>query len=304
MWEQNSYITANTYNFLNIFAFYFEMKMRKSLYVFVLFLCFGTSSVHAQFHTAKSRSELGFLIGGASYIGDLNPFEPWREINLAGGLVYRYNVHSRLTLRTNFTYGRLAGDDSKSKENLIKERNLSFETNIWEFAFGLEFNYFPFQLGHDRFKGTAYILTEMGLFRMNPKAITDGGTEVELQPLGTEGQGSSLSSKGNYSLNQLCLPIGVGAKISLGDKASINFEIGLRKTFTDYIDDVGSSSYVDPVALASENGPLAAELSNRSFSGSRYGRRGNATTKDWYIFSGMMITFRLGKPSKCMPWED
>jgi len=42
------------------------MKMRKSLYVFVLFLCFGTSSVHAQFHTAKSRSELGFLIGGAS----------------------------------------------------------------------------------------------------------------------------------------------------------------------------------------------------------------------------------------------
>ncbi|NRA12748.1 MAG: hypothetical protein HRT57_12395, partial [Crocinitomicaceae bacterium] len=120
----------------------------------------------------------------------------------------------------------------------------------------------------------------------------------DLQPLGTEGQGSSLNSK-SYGLTQLAIPIGLGAKISMGDKASINFEIGLRKTFTDYIDDVGSGSYIDPVLLAAENGPLAAELSNRSLSDSRFGRRGNASTKDWYVFSGVMFTFRLGKPQKC-----
>jgi hypothetical protein len=279
------------------------MKMRRNFLAIVLFLLIGQSQVLAQFHTGKSRSELGFLIGGSSYIGDLNPFVPWRNINLAGGLVYRYNIHSRLSFRANLTYGKLEGIDSESNESLLVDRNLSFTSNIWEVAAGLEFNYFPFQLGHDRYKGTAYILTEIGLFRMNPKTIADDGGEIELQPLGTEGQGSSLNSKGAYSLTQLVIPIGIGAKLSLGDKASINFEIGLRKTFTDYIDDVGSDSYVDPLLLAAENGPLAAELSNRSISGSRFGRRGNASTKDWYIFSGVMFTFQLGSPVKCMPWN-
>ena len=212
--------------------------------------------------------------------------------------MYRYNIHSRLSFRANFTYGKLEGYDSDSKEALLVDRNLSFHTDIFELGAGIEFNYFPFQLGHDRYKGTAYVLTEIALFRMNPKTIADDGGEIDLQPLGTEGQGSGLNSK-SYGLTQLVIPIGLGAKVSLGEKASINFEIGLRKTFTDYIDDVGSGSYVDPALLAAENGPLAAELSNRSLSGSRFGRRGNASTNDWYVFSGVMFTFRLGSPKKC-----
>lgn len=277
----------------------FEMKMTRKYLSIALLLFIGQSSVQAQYSTGAFKSELGFMVGGSYYIGDLNPFMPYRNTNLAGGLVFRYNIHSRLSLRANFTYGKLEGYDSESKESLLVDRNLSFSTHIWELGAGLEFNYFPFQLGHDRYKGTAYILTEIGLFRMNPKTIADDGGEVELQPLGTEGQGSALSSKSAYGLTQLVIPLGVGAKVSLGKKASVNFEIGLRKTFTDYIDDVGSGSYVDPVLLAAENGPLAAELSNRSLSDSRYGRRGNASTKDWYVFSGVMLTFRLGKPAKC-----
>jgi len=161
---------------------------------------------------------------------------------------------------------------------------------------GVEFNYFPFQLGHDRYKGTAYILAEIAVFQMNPKSRYEGG-EVELQPLGTEGQGTSLNSKKHYGLTQLSIPIGVGAKLSLGKRVGVNFEIGIRKTFTDYMDDVGSNEYVDPVVLAQENGPLSAALSNRS--GSMYGNRGNSSTKDWYVFSGMMLTIQLGKPGNC-----
>jgi len=137
------------------------------------------------------------------------------------------------------------------------------------------------------------------VFRMNPTTIDDNGNKVELRDLGTEGQGSPLNSKGKYSKMQLAIPLGVGAKFSLGKRASMSFEIGIRKTFTDYIDDIGSGSYVDPVLLAEANGPLSASLSNRSLSSSRYGRRGNATTKDWYVFSGMMVSFSLGKPEKC-----
>jgi hypothetical protein len=239
------------------------------------------------------------MAGGTFYIGDMNPFMPFRNTHLAGGVLYRFNLHPRAALRANFLYGKLSGNDSESNLAHQVQRNLDFSTNIWELAGGIEFNYFPFQIGNDRYKGTAYLLAEIGMFRMNPKTVGANGNEVELQPLGTEGQGTSLSSRGPYSLTQLVIPIGVGAKLSLGQKASLNFEIGLRKTFTDYIDDIGSESYADAAVLAAENGPLAASLSNRSLDGDRFGRRGDASTNDWYVFSGVMLTFRLGQPQKC-----
>jgi hypothetical protein len=97
----------------------------------------------------------------------------------------------------------------------------------------------------------------------------------------------------------LTIPLAVGFKFSLGKNIGLNLEYGIRKTFTDYLDDVGSSSYLNPTLLAAENGPLAAQLSNRSLDGSRFGKRGNATTNDWYTFFGVMLTIRLGQPDVC-----
>lgn len=267
------------------------MRTRLSI---LLLLC--TMTAFGQVHTGASRSEIGVLIGGSTYLGDLNQFVPFRKTHLAGGLLFRYNVNPRMAVRVNFTYGKVSADDALSTEELNKERNLNFYSNIFELGAGVEFNYFPFQLGHDKYKGTAYLLAEIGVFRMNPKTMYNG-TEVALRPLGTEGQGTTLNAKKHYGLTQICIPLGVGAKLSLSDRVGLNVEIGIRKTFTDYLDDVGASSYVDPEVLATENGPLAAELSNRS--GNRYGRRGNSTTKDWYMFAGAMLTIRLGSPGNC-----
>lgn len=284
------------------FSCYLCVSMTMKTRLVALFVCFfvgGLTPALAQYPTGASRSELGPMIGGTYYIGDINRFMPYRNTHLAGGLIYRFNLHPRAALRASFLYGKLSGEDSDSNLEQQIQRNLSFRTDIWELSGGIEFNYFPFQIGNDRYKGTAYLVAEIGLFRMNPKAIDDNGDEVALQPLGTEGQGTSLSDRNPYNLTQLVIPIGVGAKLSLGKRASLNFEIGLRKTFTDYIDDIGSDSYVDPSDLAVENGPLAAAMSNRSLNPERYGRRGDASTKDWYVFTGAMLTFRLGKPNSC-----
>lgn len=265
--------------------------------VFLLFLMISGLSI-SQSQNNRSKSELGVLLGGTYYIGDLNQFRHFYGTQPAAGLIYRYNYHTRLSFRGNFTYGELRADDADAKSDLNVNRNLNFRTTIFELAGGLEFTYMPFYLGSKRNKGTAYILAEIGLFRMNPKTEYNGDL-IELQPLGTEGQGSDLSSRRNYSLTQLCVPLGVGVKFALGTKAAVSFEYGIRKTFTDYIDDVGSGTYVDQLLLSEANGPLAAELSNRSLDGSRYGKRGNASTKDWYTFFGAMITFRLGAPNRC-----
>ena len=254
--------------------------------------------VCAQQSNFRSKSELGFMIGGSYYIGDLNQYKHFYNTQLAGGLVYRYNVHSRLSIRGNFNYGKVKASDADSKLNIMQNRNLNFESKIFELAGGVEFNYFPFRIGNDRYKGTAYVLAEIGLFHMNPTTDFNGDV-TELQPLGTEGQGSSLSNKKNYNLTQISIPLGVGCKFSLGKKAALTLEYGYRKTFTDYLDDVGSDSYVDPVLLAAENGPISASLSNRSLDGARFGKRGTSNNSDWYAFFGAMFTFRLGKPSIC-----
>ena len=268
-------------------------------YKCILICCvFFGLNFYAQRATRLSRTEFGVMLGGMYYIGDLNPIQQFKNTQLAGGLMYRFNIHSRLSFRGNFIYGNIKGDDSKSSSSLLKNRNLNFNSSIVELAGGLEFNYLPFEIGHDRYKGTAYILTEIGFFHMNPMTKYEGGNIV-LQPLGTEGQGTSLSSHKNYSLTQLCVPIGAGVRFSIGERASLNLEFGFRKTFTDYMDDVHSDTYIDPVKLESQNGSTSAELSNRSLDGSRFGKRGNSSTNDWYVFTGFMLTFKLGNPSNC-----
>lgn len=239
------------------------------------------------------------MVGGSYYIGDLNRFAHFRKTQIAGGIVYRYNIHSRLSFRGNFTYGSVIGDDALAKDELIKNRNLNFKSDIYELAAGFEFNYFPFQLGNKKYRGTAYLIVEIGMFKMNPKTNFNGEW-VALQPIGTEGQGSDLNSKKKYPLYQMTIPLGFGAKFALGKKVTLSLEYGIRKTFTDYLDDVKSDSYVDFTRLEEANGPLAATLSNRSLDGNRYGKRGTSATKDWYAFFGASFTFRLGMPKKCM----
>ena len=245
-----------------------------------------------------SRSEFGFSIGQMYYLGDLNQFKPFYKSNWAGGLMFRYNVHSRLSLRFNYLQGKVEAYDSDAKNPVTINRNLSFESPIKEVAGGIEFHYFPFQFGQKRNTATAYILAQLGVFYMSPSVIINGET-IDLQALGTEGQGTSANSKRKYSKFQVCIPLGLGVKASVGKNVSFNFDLAIRKTFTDYLDDVKSASYVDPAIIASEYGALAADLSNQSLIDNRYARRGNPTTKDWYVYCGGMVTIRLGRGNKC-----
>ncbi len=269
------------------------MITRILLINFLFYACI----LRAQQPNFLSRSEIGIHAGAMFYIGDLNQFKPFYKSKLAGSLVYRFNVHSRMALRFNATYGNVAADDRDASQSLILNRNLNFTSQIKELAGGLEFHYMPFQFGNRRYIGTAYMLTQIGVFHMNPK--TDyNGEMVALQSIGTEGQSASGGTK-PYRKYQLCIPLGLGVKLSLGKFCSFNIDIAIRKTFTDHLDDVGKDTYVDAGTLDAINGPDAVALSNRSLDGSFQGRRGNSTNKDWFVYAGGMITFRLGKGNNC-----
>jgi len=202
-----------------------------------------------------------------------------------------------MTLRFSGVYGNVEAYDRDASQDLLLNRNLSFQSPITEIAGGIEFHYLPFQFGNKRYKGTSYLISQIGVFKMNPQTEYNGQT-IELQSLGTEGQNPSAGKK-YYSKYQICIPLGIGLKLSMGKYMSFNMDIAIRKTFTDYIDDVGSDTYYDPVALEALNGSEAAALSNQSIDGSSFGRRGNSSNKDWYVYCGGMLTFRLGKGNNC-----
>lgn len=275
----------------------------KSFFLILFIAIVSTFTVLSQ---PKNRSsELGLFLGANYYIGDLNPLGHFNQFTKpAGGVVFRYNFNERLAARGNLYYGSIEGDDSFSNSASQQQRNLSFNSKIIELSSQLEFNFLNYLIGDDNKLFSPYIFAGLAGFKFNPKANINGSW-VELQPLGTEGQGlNNGATKRKYKRTQISIPFGVGIKTNLSARIGLSVEWGMRKTFTDYIDDV-SKRYYDPAVLAVKRGATAANLSDPSIGTdpnfSNVGRqRGNAITKDWYVFSGIALTVKFKqKIKKC-----
>lgn len=244
---------------------------------------------------AQSSNELGLFLGGSYYTGELNPAGHLNSLTRpAAGLVYRHNFNYRFSVAGSLLFGSVQGIDSRSGQLEQQRRNLSFRSRMFELSGRMEFNFIEYAIGNDKYQFTPFMFLGLGVFNFNPKAAL-GNEWIALQPLKTEGQ-----TKG-YMLTQISIPFGAGVKFNLAKRIGLVADWGLRKTFTDYIDDV-STVYADPATLAANSGALAVTLADRGPVGAdNVGRqRGNPRTKDWYSFVGLTLTFRLmDKPVQC-----
>lgn len=257
------------------------------------------------------RSELGILAGTSYYLGDINTSSQFYKPNFAGGIIYRYNLNPHWALKLNAIYGRVEASDA----DFGNIRNLSFRSDIFEISSQVELNFLGYFTGSKKHRFTPYIFAGIGLFHFNPQAYwvnpaSNEGKWYDLQPLGLEGQGyASYPDRKPYSLTQFSIPFGLGVKYSLSKAICIGAEWGIRKTFTDYIDDI-STAYIDRNTLLGEKGTAAVALADRTpelidpttlqpylhhLEGES---RGNSSTKDWYSFAGVFITFKLGYKAK------
>lgn len=264
--------------------------------VLLIIVFWSTSGVAQRF---KSAAEIGGFIGGSYYIGELKSTH-FIDSKLAYGGIFRYNLSLRHSIRLTAFYGEIHGDDAKSNNDFEVNRNLNFNSNLLELAVGFEIDWFNYRISDMKYPITPYFFYQFAYARINPKTSFEGN-EIALRPLGTEGQGTGLPNTKDrlYSLNQFTVPLGIGLKFNLRRRVAMSFEYGIRLTFTDYLDDV-SGNYIDYDLLSAENGPLAASLANRSLDGVNYGiNRGNASTKDWYSFFGVMLTIKPFKRDPC-----
>lgn len=271
--------------------------MRKATVIIVLLL--ATLSTQAQL-------EVGLFAGTSYYMGDLNPTTPFLQPDLAYGLLARYNLSSRWAAKINFYQGSIRGDDDIS--NFWPDRNLSFESNITELAGTMEFHFLPYFNGSMKSYWTPYLFAGIGTLYFRPER--DGEA---LRDYGTEGQNNTNflippdTERPEYSYYTVTIPFGVGVKYSFSKKISASLEWGMRKTFTDYIDDVSTTYYIsaDQVTPGTEEYESLL-ISDPNLTHEANMQRGNSKTNDWYSFAGLTLTyyFDLRNRNKCSEFQQ
>ena len=232
------------------------------LKVIVLCLIILPTLVEAQ-RWKRQRYEWVAAVGATQFLGDLGGrnqigSDYFFDLDAAStryvlNLGFRYKVSQYVSLKTGFSFGEVAGDDKFTLEPFRNNRNLHFRSPIVEWATQVEVSWMRESIGSRykirRVRGRGrkgsqvyvYGFAGVALLYMNPMAKYDGKWH-SLRKLHTEGQGF-VPSREEYSNWQFTIPFGVGMKYALDKKSSIGLEYGLRKTFTDYMDDV-STSYV------------------------------------------------------------
>jgi hypothetical protein len=293
--------------------------MKHKLLTLLVVLLVGIPTLVDAQRWKRQRYEFSFGGGVSNFLGDLGGADQigthyFKDLEFtltrfAAAVGLRYKLNEFFALNSHLTYGRVTGDDKLTKEFFRNYRNLNFFSDIYELNINFEGAFQQEQIGHryrlKRVKGIrayeiySYIFGGVGVFYFDPKTTFNGKT-VKLKELNTEGQGLTATRK-EYSTIQFCIPIGLGFKYTIDRKWGVGLEFGIRKTFTDYIDDV-STTYYDRALLVqkygSEKGNYIADIADRS-NGSRPqitgagSQRGDPRYKDSYMFAIFSINYKL-----------
>ncbi|MET3877853.1 hypothetical protein ABIE50_003265 [Chitinophaga sp. OAE865] len=280
----------NRTNLLNLNT----LKFSKSTGILLLFMA-------VPFFTFAQDWHVGAFAGISNYSGDLTQQRvDMKYTRPALGLLVRKDINRYFTIRAAFTWGIATGADSTNTNKDLLARNLSFRSNVFEGSLIGEINFFDL----DEKGFTPYVFVGVGGFGFDPTAKDQSGNRVRLRPLGTEGQGlPQYPTRQPYDLFSFSFPFGAGIKANINEKWTLGFEIGLRPTTTDYLDDL-STNYVDQNTLLTYRGQKSVDMAYRGDEVTGKATpgtypadgtiRGSDKHKDWYAFSGFTITYRLG----------
>lgn len=257
--------------------------------------------VSAQREAVVQEGEFGVGIGLGHYFGDLNTRAHLNRPKFAATAFFRKNFGNYIALRAGASFAQLGYSDIYNTHNsYMVQRNLSFNSNVWELAVQGDFNFFRFMPGEPGYNFTPYITFGVGVFNYDPFAMLQG-QKYYLRPLNTEGQGTTqYPDRKPYGSMAFCVPFGAGLKYCINDRINVGFEIVHRVTGTDYLDDV-STTYVDPSifpTLPDGSPSAAALLHDRSYElGEPIGKpgrqRGVSTQKDQFATAIFYISFNL-----------
>lgn len=179
-----------------------------TILLFIAFLSISNVRLKAQ---DDYRYEIGGMVGTSFYMGDANKSKLYKNSGLSAGVVFRYNVDLRWSVKSNFVLGKVSGDTHNSGNKFPDGQNAAFSRMFYELGSQIEFNFFNYS---DKF---GYL----GAKRISPYIFT--------------GIGVTLGS-GRKTFLDANVPLGIGVKYKLKDRLNLGFEFSFRKLFSDSFD--------------------------------------------------------------------
>lgn len=275
-----------------------------------------------QFSKRKQYNSVGFTINALNYFGDVTPTTSFASLRfgatrVGAGVSVTRRFYPRLSGRFGLAYGRISGDDALaadpngSDSRFRNNRNFAFRNDIIEASGVAVFDLIENRNNYlKRPDFVPYVFAGLAGFYHSPKGLVRdsnpafpslvGGEYVALADAKTEAQASA------YSQFQFAVPFGGGVRYRINRNFDASLEIGWRKTFTDYIDDVGGN-YAGPNAL--QAGTDAQKYFGYGITKNRDGNlagfdnagspRGDTRTRtDWYIVTGVTLNYILAPKIK------
>ena len=157
------------------------------------------------------RMEAGALGGVSFYMGDANQNKLFEEVHPSYGILMRYHLNRRFSLKGNFLAAGISGRTTNLMEEYPSAENLQFQRRLLDGGVQIEFNFYEYG-APDYYPGaskiTPYVMSGIGLtgYKTNKNAVTAN------------------------------IPVGAGLKIKLPDRFNIGVEFSYRISFSDQLD--------------------------------------------------------------------
>jgi hypothetical protein len=196
------------------------------------------------FNAVAQKSEIGFGLGTFNYTGDLVRNYDFRFSKPAGTVFYRSNLSSVVSFRAGITAGGL-GASEKPIDAMADARDASFDIFLFEASTVMEYHFLNWRETKRFVRFTPYLFGGLALF----------------------GIAGNAEKTAEYSNVQASIPFGGGVKYVLNPKWYLSLEFGIRKTWTDYLDNVSGG-----------------DLRYKNF------QYGNPNDNDAYYFLGISLT--------------
>ena len=225
---------------------------------------FFCAPARAQVATQRT-SEVGLGLGVTNYRGEISPKYQFGNNRPAVTAFYRRDVSVPVTLRGSAMAGLLRADDGDvtgangGVPPLQGYRGSNVKGSVLEASVAMEYNFMDYRARKQKVHFTPYLFLGLGGYYANTRTVTTN------QTLGPDYNRAG----GHFGVS---IPAGAGLKYALSQHINLGLEVGVRKIFSDQLDNLGDQ---DPLLV-------------------------NAHDKDWYYYSGLSVSYTFYKV-QCAP---
>jgi hypothetical protein len=209
--------------------------------------------------------DIGFFGGSGTYFGDMTKTEWQKSINPAYGAFMRFNFNPRYGLRFNVfnsNIGAVGEFDSQKWNADPNYKYWDFNKNVLDISLQFEFNFFKYIVGDKATPYSTYVFGGVGMQSYS----------YDLQYIG-QSSGSEITPT---------IPFGLGFKFNLSKRIGLGIEAGMRKTFSDKLDNLD-----DPLSYE-----ITDNLSNVvSVTQVKYADQFH--NNDWTSYLGVHLVYKL-----------